>query len=106
MFSITAPKDEHFGASRVAQMVKSLPAMRETWVRSLGWEDSRGGGHDNPLQYSCPENSMDRGAWQGPVHGVAESDTTERLPLTVPKTEVFCWDPRSNCPPHITPISL
>ena len=59
----------------VAQTVKSLPAMRETWVRSLGWEDSRGGGHDNPLQCSCPENSMDRGAWQGPVHRVSKSQT-------------------------------
>ena len=33
-------------------MVKNLPAMQETWVQSLGWEDSPGGGHGNPLQYS------------------------------------------------------
>ena len=38
---------------------------------------SSGGGHGNPLQYSCLENSMDRGAWQTTVHGVAESDTTK-----------------------------
>ena len=42
--------------SLVGQMVKNLPAMQETWVRSLGWEDSPGGGHGNLLQYSCLEN--------------------------------------------------
>ena len=36
---------------------------------------SPGGGHGNPLQYSCLENSMDRGAWQATVHGVAKSRT-------------------------------
>ena len=36
-----------------------------------------GGGHGNPLQYSCLENPMDRGAWQATVHRVAESDMTE-----------------------------
>ena len=36
---------------------------------------SLGGGHGNPLQYSCLENSMGRGAWQATVHGVAKSRT-------------------------------
>ena len=40
---------------------------------------SPGGGNGNPLQYSCLENSTDRGACQATIHGVAESDTPERL---------------------------
>ena len=36
---------------------------------------SPGGGHGNPLQYSCLENPMDGGAWQATVHGVAKSRT-------------------------------
>ena len=50
------------GASLVAQMVKNLPAMQETWVQSLGQEDSL-------EKYSYLENSTDRGAWQATVHG-------------------------------------
>ena len=38
---------------------------------------SPGGGHGTPLQYSCLENPMDRGAWWATVHTVAESDTNE-----------------------------
>ena len=38
---------------------------------------SPGGGHGNPLQYSCLENPMDRAAWRAIVHGVAELDMTE-----------------------------
>ena len=49
--------------SRVAQMVKRLSTMWETWVQALGREDSHGEGNGNPLQYYCLENPMDRGAW-------------------------------------------
>ena len=59
------------------QMVKNLPAVRETWVRTLGWEDPLEEGmatHSNILAWRIP---MDREAWQATVYGVAESDTTE-----------------------------
>ena len=47
--------------SQVAQTVKHLPTMQETWVQSLGRKFPREG-NGNPLQYSCLENPMDRGA--------------------------------------------
>ena len=47
----------------MVQTVKNLLPMQEAWVLSLGQEGSPGEGHGNPLQYSCLENSMDRGAW-------------------------------------------
>ena len=62
-------------ASLVAQMVKNLPSMQETWVRSLGWEDTPGEGKGYLLQYSDLENSMDY-----IVHGVTKSQT--QLSLT------------------------
>ena len=61
-------------ASLVAQRLKRLPAMWETWVRFLGWEDPLEK-EMNPLQYSCLENPMDGGAWWATVHVVANSGT-------------------------------
>ena len=57
-------------------MVKMQPAMQETWVSSLGQEDSLSEGSINLLQYSCLGNSMDRGAWWATVHGVTEELNT------------------------------
>ena len=58
-------------ASLVAQTIKSLPAMQEIQVRSLGWEDPLGEGNGNPLQNSCLGNAMDREDWWAIVHGIA-----------------------------------
>ena len=62
-------------SSLVAQAVKNLPAMQQTQVPSLGWEDSPGEGNGNPLEYFHLENPLDRGAWRAIVHGVAKSQT-------------------------------
>ena len=62
-------------ASLVAQSVKNLPAMRETWVRSLGLEDPLEEGmatHSSILAWRIPK---DRGAWQPTVHGITKSWT-------------------------------
>ena len=88
-------------ASLVAQTVKNLPAMWESWVRSLG--RFPGGGHGHPFQYSCLENLMDRGSWWATVHGVTkESDRTEQLILRFILYLLFITSPPS-CPPSISP---
>ena len=61
-------------------MVKDLPVSAgDTRDADLipGLGRSPGGGHDNPLQYSCLKNRMDRGAWTATVHRVAESGMTK-----------------------------
>ena len=64
-------------ASLVAQLVKNLPAMRETWVRSLGWEGPLKEGmatHFSILAWRIP---TDRGAWGATGHGVTKSQTRQ-----------------------------
>ena len=75
-------------ASKAALVVKNLPAnagnMREAGSIS-GSGRPLGGGHGNPLQYSCLGTSMDRGAWWAIVHGVTKSAvtvTTEHTHMT------------------------
>ena len=69
---------QHLGASKVVLVVKNSFANAGD-IRDLGsipgWGRSLGGGHGNPLQYSCLENAMDRGAWWATVHRVAKSWT-------------------------------
>ena len=62
-------------ASLMVQMVKNLPAMQETWVRSLDWEDPLEevmATHSSILAWRIP---IDRRAWWATVHEVAESWT-------------------------------
>ena len=59
----------------MAQMVKKLPAVWETWVQSLSWEDpleESMATHSSILAWRIP---MDRGAWRATVHEVAKSQT-------------------------------
>ena len=62
----------------MALVVKNMPANSED-VRDVGSISgsgrSPGEGHDNPLQYFCLENPMDREAWWTTVHGVSQSQT-------------------------------
>ena len=57
-----------------------MQEMQET----QGQEDSPGGENGNPIQYSCLENSMDRGAWWATVHGVAKSWNVTEPTRTTP----------------------
>ena len=86
----------------MAQRVKNAPAVLETEGMSLipGSGRSPGGGHGTPLQYSCLENPMDRGAWRASaLWGHKESDTTETAntstlsTFSVPGTKGFAFFP-------------
>ena len=54
-------------------MVKNLPSMWETWVQSLGWEDTLEEGMATHSSILAWRIAMDRGAWRATVSGVAKS---------------------------------
>ena len=61
-------------------LVVRNPPVNSGDIRDSGSGRSPGGGHGNPLQHSCLENPMDRGAWKAAVHGVSkERDRTQQL---------------------------
>ena len=62
-------------ASLIAQLVKNLPAMQETQVQFLGWEDPLKEGRATHSSVLTWRISMDRGAWWATVHGVTKSQT-------------------------------
>ena len=77
-------------------VVKNLPAnagnLRDTGSVPRS-RRSQGGGNGNPLQYSCMENPMDRGAWQATVHGVTKSQTR-------PSTHILSYTMKILFPPR------
>ena len=75
-----------FWVSQVVLVVKNPPAnagdIRDAdLIPGLG--RSPGGGHGNPLQYSCLENPMDRGTWQVIVHEVSWTEATKHAHMRV-----------------------
>ena len=87
LYSLTkkiATLHRHFGASQVSLVVKKKKKKKTLPANAGDLRDARSiprsgtapeGGHGNPLQYSCLENPMDRGAWWATVHGVTKNRT-------------------------------
>ena len=70
---------QHSWASLVTQTVRDLPAMQETWVWSLGWEDCPGGGHGNlflPEEFLGQRSLTDCSPW-GRVHDCVTNTFTQ-----------------------------
>ena len=91
-------------AYQVALVVKN-PLPNAGGARDVGSIPGSGrspwGGHGYPLQYSCLEKPMDRGAWQAIVHGVTESNITKQITMHVLRnvtlsTRLILWKPFSN----------
>ena len=93
----------------MAQWVKNPPAVQEMqadagWISGLG--RSSEGGQGNPLQYSCLENPLDRGAWWATVHSVAKSQTQlKQLSMHAHINSVYMSMPVSQPTPHLSPCA-
>ena len=74
----------------LAQMVKNLPAIQETWVRSLGWEDSLEKEWQPTPVFLSGKNPMDRAGWQATVHGVTKIQI-QLLHFTTPTVVAGPW---------------
>ena len=76
-------------------MVKNLPANAGDLGSIPAWERQPGKGNSNPLQYSCLENSMDKGPWQASAHGVIKVKhnlaTKQQLKIKLRKTRVCLY---------------
>ena len=86
---------DNAGASQVVLVVKDPPANSEDIRNSgliAGSERASGGGHGNPLRYSCLENPMDWGAWQATIHRVARvgHDWSDLARMTIKWYYNFC----------------
>ena len=96
----------------VDQLVNNLSVVQKTWFHSLGREDPPGEGNDYPLQYSCLENSKDRGTWRATVHEVVKSLTWlsnwTTSPLGCPDVwiEKGWWDHHSHVGQIVTFLNL
>ena len=97
---IIISRDYLHWASRVAQLVKNLPAMQETRGSVPGSGRSPGEGNGNKLQYFCLENSMDRGAWWGPWGsksvGYNWAANTSFLQIELQQIKSYGWSYKQN----------
>ena len=78
-------------------MVKNPPVYAGEAGLIPGSQRTPEGGHGNPLQYSCLENPMDRGAWQVTVHGAAKSWTRLSMHTHINFYKDVSWDSDRNC---------
>ena len=86
-------------------VVKNMPVNAGDAGTIPGWRITLGEGNDNPLQYSCLENPMDRGAWQATVHRVSKSQTQQLLSIRMDVLDAWqSWATEPSLSDILTPI--